>query len=497
MQRFRRTFLTLATIGTVLAMVTLTLSTFSGLGAAAPVAPTIATPYTVTFTETGLPNGTTWSVHVAFVGCGCDGVRKTVSSDTPTITIPITNGTYRYQVERVQGYFINVTAHGTFNVTGANVTGLAFTFQPLIPFIAEFTETGLPQHTLWTVSVKGNGHGQERALEDQTASSSGTSLNFSLPNATYHYTVANVPGSFFVGHSDKGKFFIHGASVGPIAVSFTTPPLYTVAFNESGLPLGTNWSVRIAGIASSPGEHIAQVTSSTTSGLAFALPNGTYHYFVAQVLGFNIQSSVSGIFTLTGAGATFNVSFVSVAPGAYYAVGFQETGLANGTHWSVAVTITHTFGHSRREVQSGNTTTLFFLLQNATYRFQAHAWRAYVLTSGGSGEFAIAGSAPAVNLVTFTAIPRYSTGFNETGLANGTTWSVLVRSQSASSTPWLIHRVHFSNTTAILFNLPSGTYCYKIYAVSGYRLTTGVAAGTFTISGASPPTVTVGFSPKG
>jgi hypothetical protein len=494
MHALRRTSWTLATIGVVVLLSTLTLATFSGTGSASPAPNTVQTPYTVTFTETGLPNGTSWSVHVAYVGCTCLGVRKTVSSDTSSITIPVTNGTYRYSVLRVEGYFVNVTPKGIFNVSGANVTGISFTFHPVIPFIAEFTESGLPHNTTWSVSVRGNGRGQERALEDQTATSYGTSLNFTLPNGTYHYTVANVPGSFFLNHSYKGKFVIHGASVGPIAVTLTTPRLYSVTYNETGLPLGTNWSVRVHGIASESGAKINQVLSSTTASLSFQLPNGSYSYVVAQVLGFNVASPLSGSFAVSGGSLATNVSFVPVAPGAFYAVAFEETGLANGTHWSVTVVITHTFGHSRKAVQSGNTSSLFFLLPNGTYKFQVHEKRAYILTAGGSGEFTIAGSAPAVNLVTFVAIPRYTTTFNETGLANATSWSVLVRSLTASSTPWLIHAVHVSTSSTITFSLPNGTYCYKIYAVSGYRISSGAATGTFTVAGASPPTFTVGFT---
>ena len=494
MRDFRGYLLGLAAIGTVVALCTLTLAAFTGVSSASAIPAKVKTPYTVTFTETGLPNGTTWSVHVAYVGCGCQGVRKTVSADVPTITIPVTNGTYHYSVLRVQGYYVNMTPRGTFNVSGANVTGPSFTFYPLIPFVVEFTETGLPHLTTWSVSVKGNGHGQERALEDQTATSYGTSLNFTLPNGTYHYTVANVPGSFFVNNSEKGKFVVNGASLPPIPVTFTTPPLFSVTFSESGLPLGTNWSVRISGFA---GVKIQQVLSSTTGALTFELPNGTYTYVVAQVLGFNVGSSVSGGFSVAGAPVAFNVSFVPVAPGAFYAVGFEEQGLANGTHWWVTVILTHTFGHSRKEIQSGNTSTLFFLLPNGTYRYLVHGVRGYVLSHGGSGTFSILGSAPSVNLVTYTVIPTYTATFNETGLANGTSWSLLVRSQTHSSTPWYIYRIRASTSSSISFSLPNGTYCYKIYAVAGYHITSGAAAATFTVSGGSPPTVTVGFTAKG
>jgi hypothetical protein len=408
------------------------------------------------------------------------------------VTIPVTNGTYKYTVQRVDGYFVNVSASGTFNVSGANVSGISFTFYPVIPFLVEFTETGLPSGTLWSVGVTGNGHGQEHAIEKQTATSYGTSLNFSLPNGTYHYTVANVPGSFFVGHSSKGKFVISGESPAPIPVAFTTPAQFSVTFDESGLPTGTNWSVRVHGFGGVP---IHETLSSDGPNITFSLPNGSYAYAVADVLAFDFNGSSAGAFAVSGTALTYNVSFVPVAPGAFYPVAFEESGLANGTHWSVSVVITHTFGHSRRATQSSNGTEIFFLLQNATYRFTVHEVRGYTIASGGSGAFAVAGSAPSVLLVGFTAVPTYTVTVTETGLANGTNWSVLVRSQSAGSTPWPIHTVATSNGTSIELAVPNGTYCYSVHAVAGYRITAGTKTGSFSVAGASPTGIVVDFTP--
>jgi len=486
--------LALATaLGIVSLLGAVAVSTAMGFGGAGVTSAGVKTPYTVTFTETGLPGGTTWSVHVAYIGCGCDGVRKTVSSDTSTVTVPVTNGTYHYNVLRVAGYFVNVSAQGTFNVTGANVSAIPIQFHALIPFLAEFTETGLPSATLWTVSVVGNGHGQEKALEDQTASSYGTSLNFSLPNGTYHYLVAKVPGSFVLNHTGQGKFVVAGASPPPILVKFLTPPIFAVTFSEKGLPVGTNWSVRVHGWG---GVTIDQTLSSTTTNITFMLPNGTYNYAIAQVLGFNINGSIYGSFPVAGAPVVINVGFALISPGAFYPVAFEESGLASGTHWSVTVMLKHTFGHSRSETQSSDGTKIFFLLQNGTFRFQVHGPRTYKITAGGSGNFTIAGSSPSVFLVNFTAIPTYSLTFTESGLPTGTNWTVLVRTQTAGSTPWPIHAVETSNTTTVTFYLPNGTYCYTVYAIPGYQITSGNASSSFTVSGASPPGVSVTFAPK-
>ncbi|MEM4100990.1 MAG: hypothetical protein QXI08_06045, partial [Thermoplasmata archaeon] len=70
------------------------------------------TTYTVTFTESGLPSGTSWSV--TFNG-------NTKSSTTNTISFTgIANGTYSYSVGAVSGYTASPSS-GTITVNGANV----------------------------------------------------------------------------------------------------------------------------------------------------------------------------------------------------------------------------------------------------------------------------------------------------------------------------------------------------------------------------------------
>jgi hypothetical protein len=476
----------------VVGLVALSVSAFTGMGAASSAHAAVATPFTVTFSESGLPSGTNWSVHVDYIGCSCQGVHKTVKSDLSTLTIPITHGPYRYTVLLVPGYYVVGSAHGTFNVSGANVSGISFVFRPVVSYVTDFDESGLPSGTLWTASVTGNATGQLRLYEDQTRSSNATTITFSLPNGTYHYRVAPVPGSFFVGHSAQGTFGVAGTSPSPIAVAFTTPALFSVVVTESGLALGTNWSVRVWGWG---GVFIQETLSSTTNTSTFHLPNGTYWYVVAEVLGYNVHAPASGRFSVANSPVNLGVTFVPVAPGAFYPVAFQESGLPGGTHWAVLVTATHTFGHSRQATQSSTSTTLYFLLQNGTYRYQVLGLRGYTIVSGKSGEFNISGSSPSVFLVTFQAVPTYAVTFVETGLVNATDWSVLLRSQTEHSTPWPIHVVQTASLTTISFNAPNGTYCFKIYPVPGYTLPAASATGSITVAGSAPPETSVTFTP--
>ena len=78
-----------------------------------------ATPYSVNFTESGLPGGSTWSVSL-------NGAAHT--STTPNISFSMTNGTYPFAVGVSPGYSAT-PASGNVIVSGGSVTqGITFTY---------------------------------------------------------------------------------------------------------------------------------------------------------------------------------------------------------------------------------------------------------------------------------------------------------------------------------------------------------------------------------
>ncbi len=483
-------------VGSVLSLACVLIASALASASGGPIGASHASPsgptYTTTFNETGLAPGTSWSVHVAFIGCGCEGVHKTFSSTSSSVTVALPNGSYQYHVLRVPGYFVNVSAHGTFNVTGVPPAPLTLAFHTYFPFAAAFHETGLPNGTVWTVTVAGNGHGQEAALEHGTASSYTASLNFSLPNGTYRYTVAPVNGSFLNG-TGRGRFVIAGASPAPIAIGFVTPPLYNVTFTESGLFTGTNWSARIGGMGADVPIHESH--SSTGVTVRFALPAGSYHYAAGEVLGYELTGASSGEFNVTNASVAMPITYLVLAAGSFYAVTFNESGLANGTHWALKVVATHTFGHSRSATDSSIGTSMTFYLQNGTYRFLTHNVRGYTVP-GQLGTFVVNGSAVGPIPVTYRSIATFGVTFNETGLPNGTSWELVVRSQAPGSTPWHIHLEVSSTNSSVTVSLPNGAYCYRVVAIPGYHVTTGKARGSLAVDNGSPPTLSFGFSPR-
>ena len=102
--------------------------------------------YPVTFTESGLASGTSWSITLA-------GTKE--SSTTSTITFSEENGSYTYTVGAVSGY-TSSSSGGTVVVNGGPVNVPTITFS-LPPYTATFQESNLTSGDTWEVSVNGNG----------------------------------------------------------------------------------------------------------------------------------------------------------------------------------------------------------------------------------------------------------------------------------------------------------------------------------------------------
>jgi len=71
----------------------------------------------VTFTESGLPSGTSWCVKVG---------STSRCSSTATIAFSLGNGTYRYQVGAVTGYFSPAMFPATVKAVGGAAVAVKF-----------------------------------------------------------------------------------------------------------------------------------------------------------------------------------------------------------------------------------------------------------------------------------------------------------------------------------------------------------------------------------
>lgn len=169
--------------------------------------------YTVTFTETGLPSGTTWVV-------GINGQTFPSTSASNAITVP--TGTYTYSIGSVSGYTVSPSS-GPLTVNGNETVSLTFT---QITYTVTFTETGLPSGTSWGVT-----------LGTKTLNTTSSTITFTLTQTgTYTYTISNVSGYSGV---KTGSISVNGNSAQGITFTkVVTPPAPSSSNLYEGLVVG-------------------------------------------------------------------------------------------------------------------------------------------------------------------------------------------------------------------------------------------------------------------
>ncbi len=291
--------------------------------------------YNVTFSETGLPPGTNWTVWVGSLWAswpwhpggfqpswtvsnwgGTNWHQGQFQSSTgPSMNFSLPNGTYFYNARPPAGYTTS-DGQGIFNVSGASPPAISITFSPLVTYAVTFSETGLPAGTNWTVTVF-HGWGEWMSPGDfrfHSETSDTSTITFQLSNGTYFYRISGIVG--FAANESWGFFEVVGASPAAITVTFSPVATYTVAFNESGLPTGTNWSVWVFGEQSGGGGFVFTHATSSTANISFSLANGTYFYQIGRVAGYQVTPGEQfGTFNVTGASPPeISVVFTSSDP---------------------------------------------------------------------------------------------------------------------------------------------------------------------------------------
>jgi YVTN family beta-propeller protein len=233
--------------------------------------------YSVTFTESGLPVSTSWSVTF-----GGNNSFSTVSS---IVVRNVTNGTYSFTVGAVAGY-IATPQSGKVVVNGGNVgESIAFTKSAPGHYSVTFLASGLAVSTSWSVTFNGN---------VGTSSTSSIVIN----NGTYPFKVGAVSG--YTVSPQSGNVTVNGNNVDQdLTFTQAIPATFTVTFVEQGLPTGTAWSVTFDS-TSSP---------SATSTIVFKnVGDGTYSFKVGAVSNYTSSPS-SGNVTIVGANKNVTITF--------------------------------------------------------------------------------------------------------------------------------------------------------------------------------------------
>jgi YVTN family beta-propeller protein len=398
--------------------------------------------YPVTFTESGLPNGTLWGVDIGQVSNW---------SYTPSVVLDESNGTYAFSVIPISG-FTSDTTNKTVTVNGSGVT-VSVQWTVTVTYRLTFQETGLGNSTQWNVSLSG-------LAGTATLSSTTPTILWSEPNGTYQFSIPPIVDygtSEYVATPSNGSVALDGGAR-TVPILFTlVGGFYNVTFAENGLPAGTAWSIGIAGA----------IIDTTGATIVAAEINGTYTFTTGGAFGYD-PAPAAGVVRVHGASQFLQVNF-TIAPG-FYAVTFTQAGLGAGTPWTV------TLG-------SPLTTTgasIVFAEPNGSFPYTVAPLIGY-RSLETSGTVTVTGAPPAAVNVTFVSTDLYAVTFQEAGLPDGTGWAVSIGSQLDSSLS--------PNVTLLETN---GTFGYLVLPVAGYTTT---YSGFVVVAGQNR-TVAVHFVPQ-
>jgi len=390
--------------------------------------------FSATFTETGLPSGTTWSATVGGVG--------TANSTGASISLTgIPNGTYPYSIAFVSGYAVS-PASGTLTISGVGVTvSVTFTALTGTQVPVTFGEVGLVSGTNWTLTIDNVG----------AYSGNNTTAVFALPPGTYHYNASAVAG--YTPPTPGGESVVVGTS--PVNATITYTGLlfttYPITFTSTNLPTGQTWGAIVNGYTG--------YSSSTTS--TFYQRNGSFAWSIPSIPGL-MASPSSGTVLVNGTGANIAITWTIV--GVHYEVTFVEGGLPAGTSWTVNV--------NSRAIPSTQP-YIQVLVVNGTFAWTVNKITGY-LASPSSGSVTVSGASPAAIAIEFAPpAPTYNVVFTAQG-ATVSAWELWINGVGNPET-----------TSSATILLPVGTYTWGVTLPTGYYASPSGGAITVTTSGAS------------
>jgi len=388
--------------------------------------------------DSKLPPGTLWYVNITG--------QPSLSSVTTSIMASIPNGTYNLTISTGDKEYYPTPNFASLRVNGHSIT-MSVTFS-LFTYLVEFTETGLPPNTDWFVKVTGY---PPLNISNNSTSSSQT-LSFNLPNGSYSYVVQSGVETYGPNPS-KGYLNISGADV---QVSLRFLRLYQITFVESGLPIippGVVWYLNISHALS---------YESTTDTISFWEPNGTWYYSVSTNDRWYVPlgNVSSGNFTVNGASISPFPASSPLIFNELFNVTIIEQHLPSGTPWYLNLTN----GTSYSSVSS----IIEFMGINGTYSYYVSTGNKLYRPVSYKDSFIIDGKS--IQKAEIFYLVTYPVTFSETGLSNGTIWSVTINNNTRIST----------NAT-IVFNLNNGSFQYSIQPIPGFSILN--YTGNFSVNG--------------
>jgi Divergent InlB B-repeat domain len=432
---------------------------------------TTATSFPTTFREAGLPNGTAWGLELGNQSYGMESAygNVTVAGGTPTAI----NGTPVY-LENGTGYYVS-----SISVTPYVVNESSTVVAPGSAVTANGTSIiVLTYSPMYRVTVTGSVGGTVAPTAQWVPSGQALGITESaLPGFHFEDWTGTGTGSY------SGTSFTPSITVRSVETEFGTfrpnaPPTWNLTLVPVGLPAGTSFSVSIDG--------------TTFSGLAgFKVGNLTQGVYSISAPTVYLNSSQTTQFVPTSVASPLSISpgslnvtsngTVSITYAAQYALSIATTPGGSVTWGTTGATGIGTYWFNASDQVS------FVATPDPHYYFVSWNGTGNGSVTTTSATLALLVLGPVTETAQFQYRPTqppatFSLAVGETGLPNGTAWSVALGALGASGAT--------ASLTVVGLNGTYGLTAPTIYTASGVRWvsnavnlsTTVIANGTFSVA---------------
>ena len=249
----------------------------------------VSTPtqyYTVTFEESGLPSGSSWSVTFS-------GITKYSTTDEVAFSEVV--GTYSYSISPPSGYYASPSS-GSITVEGPGVS------QAIEFASTTFSVSILPNPNGLYVTQGKSASGEllvnltsglPKSVQLKYYTSKGLSLTINPssgePPFSSEITVSAASSLATGTYPLQIWGSVNGATVGSASISIdvVSGPTYALTFDESGLPSNGAWTVTLYPASASPegtapASGLVQHEVSHSDQATFYVPAGAYSYSVSS-----------------------------------------------------------------------------------------------------------------------------------------------------------------------------------------------------------------------
>jgi hypothetical protein len=361
----------------------------------------------VTFNETGRPAGTAWSVTVN---------GATTTSTTSSLSVAEQNGTFTFLVlSPINGgpgvRFVANQVAGTFTVDAAAIV-------ETLAFVQQYQLSSSAAPSAAGTVYPGGGWFNAGAVVSLSA--------LAAPGYKFESWTGSGAGAY-AGDANPANLVLGGPVIEE--AHYWASATYPVAFTESGLPTGMNWTVTVNGLSN----------GSSGPTVHFNEPNGTFTYTVTNLLpgtpGVQFSAATaSESFDVAGAGATLSVAYLPE-----YLLAATPTTPGSGV-----------VNPSSGWFLTGTTVNLSALAAPGELfaGWSGYGTGAY---NGAANPAPVVMDAPVTEEARFTSATTYPITYTESGLPPGSAWTVTTNGVRDSSTG-----------TTVVFNEPNGNYSFGV-----------------------------------